>query len=92
MHPSSPYLIPPKSLEIDGVDKSMERCENAIRLPYITCFGIFESSVLKGKGFGAGSHLTVVWYQDEYAMPIDAYVLEHIKKIDWEKEAEEYDL
>jgi hypothetical protein len=85
------YLVPPVSLEMEGIDKSIKRYKDAIRLPYITCFGQFESSVLNGDKKNDGSWLTIVWYQDDFSMPIDDTIIEHIKLIDWENEAEGFE-
>jgi hypothetical protein len=88
MSPEGCYLVSPEFLELENVDKRIKRYKDAIRLPYITCFAEFDSSILEGDEENDASWLTVVWYQDEFAMPIDEGVLEQIKLIDWEREAE----
>ena len=85
------YLVPPKFLEVENIDKRIKRYNDAIRLPYITSIVQFESSVLKDDDENDGSFLSVVWYQDDFAMPIDKGVLEQIKLIDWEREAEGFE-
>ncbi|HIP12027.1 MAG TPA: hypothetical protein EYG73_04815 [Arcobacter sp.] len=92
MNAECTYLVPPIFLELENIDKSIEEYKDAIRLPYITCFAQFESSVLDGDERSHGSWLTIVWYQDDYSMPIDDVVLEHIKLIDWESKAEGFEL
>ncbi|CAA6799779.1 MAG: TIGR02996 domain-containing protein [uncultured Sulfurovum sp.] len=92
MNAECTYLVPPVSLELDNIDKKIKRYKDAIRLPYITCFAQFESSVLTGDESNNGSWLTIVWYQDDFPMPIDDAVLEHIKSIDWESKAEGFEL
>lgn len=81
------YLVPPPSIdmELDERVKSMDH--DGIRIPYITCYGLFNSSIIPG----FGSSLTIVWYQDGFATPIEESVLEHIKTIDWDKVAEGYE-
>ena len=39
-----------------------------------------------------GSQLAVVWFQQDFAMPIDPIVMEKIKALDWDAYAENYDL
>ena len=38
-----------------------------------------------------GSALTVVWFQENYAMPIDDLILEKIKQIPWAEIADEFE-
>ena len=86
MSSAATYLVSPPLIEVE-ID---ERDNDAIRMPYITCYGQFESSKIKGDEYNDGSWLIIVWYQEEFAMPIDASVIEHIKTIDWDSEAEGY--
>jgi len=85
---SSPatYLVSPPLIEVE----IEEHYKDAIRMPYITCYGQFESSKIKGDEYNDGSWLTIIWYQEEFAMPIDSSVTEHIKTISWEEVAEGY--
>ena len=90
MKPDKIYLVPPPILEVNVSKNIAENYPEAERIPYITCFAEFGSSGLK-EDDGYASWLTIVWYQDEFALPIDDAVIEHIKTIDWEHEAEGYD-
>jgi hypothetical protein len=89
MYAPTVYLVPPPSIEVDIDERSREHYKDVIRIPYITCYGQFESSQLDNSN--DGSWLTIVWYQDKFAMPIDSSVIEHIKTIDWESEAEGFE-
>ncbi|MDD5392542.1 MAG: hypothetical protein PHE17_05945 [Thiothrix sp.] len=61
------------------------------RLPLITCFGTFFSQpLLNDTEESNGSQLTLAWYQDELAMPLDNHVIEQIKALDWEQLAEPF--
>jgi hypothetical protein len=53
-------------------------------LPEITCIGLFWVSYIEV--------LTVVWFQNEMAMPIDPDVLKSIKALDWRALAMEYEI
>ncbi len=90
MNATKAYLISPPMFEVEVHEKVRHHYKDAIRMPYIVCFGQFDSSVLKGDNVNDGSWLTIVWYQDDFAMPIDESVIEHIKIIDWDSEAEGY--
>ena len=60
------------------------------RLPLLTCFARFISDPLGAEPDEDGSELGIVWYQDEFAMPVDEVVIEQIKTLDWEKLAVSY--
>jgi hypothetical protein len=90
MSAEATYLVPPFSLEVEVHARVKKHYKDAIRIPYITCYGQFESSVIKGDDVNDASCLTIVWYQDEFSMPIDESILEHIKTIDWDGKAEGY--
>ena len=91
MNSKATYLVPPPLTEVEVDKRVKEHYPDAIRIPYITCYGQFESSVIKGDADNDASFLTIVWYQDDFALPIDASVLEHIKTIDWDDVAEGYE-
>ena len=61
------------------------------RLPLMVCSALFISSPLKQKdkdaNFSDHSKLGVLWFQDAFAMPIDENIINHIKSVDWEKNA-----
>jgi uncharacterized protein (TIGR02996 family) len=60
-------------------------------LPSIVCVGEFESTPPVGNSESKGSELVVIWFQDEFAFPIDPAVREQIRAIDWEKHAVDFD-
>jgi hypothetical protein len=54
-------------------------------LPMVRCIGVFKSpEPAMNHGMDA-SYLTIVWYQNEFAPPIDDPVVEKIKAIDWDR-------
>jgi hypothetical protein len=64
--------------------------------PRIRCTAEFESIIVKNRKPRFGSRfsftcLNIIWYQDNYAFPIEPQVLERIKAIDWDKYSEEFD-
>ena len=50
-------------------------------LPRIACVGRFESFEAAKDRARDGSELTIIWFQDEFAFPIDPGVREHIRAI-----------
>jgi hypothetical protein len=53
----------------------------------ITCIGRFESTSPAKNLEMDGSLLTVIWLQDDFAMPISDAAMEAIKAIDWASHA-----
>lgn len=62
----------------------------AATLPAVTCVGRFMSGVLASEPDGFGSMLTVIWFQDEFALPIDPVVTIELGALDWEAHADSY--
>jgi hypothetical protein len=54
-------------------------------LPMVTCIGVLRDTAPARDPSKDGSMLTVVWFQDEYALPIDESVLEQLQSIDRER-------
>ena len=60
-------------------------------LPLVRCIGCFQSNAISGSPMDA-SFLTVVWYQDEFAMPVAQHILNAIKSLDWDSLATDTEL
>jgi uncharacterized protein (TIGR02996 family) len=85
-----PYLIQPTERLMTS-DEGDPWPEPRGLLPRIACVGRFESfDAAKDKARDA-SELTIVWFQDEFALPIDPGVREHVRAIDWERHAHDFD-
>jgi hypothetical protein len=52
-------------------------------IPGTACVGYFESCPPARNENEVYSYLAVVWFQEEYAMPINPVVVKQIKRIDW---------
>ena len=81
-------LIPPPRRDflrqpgdMDGLSRGGGRAPEW--LPMIQCEGEFSSVFPRTGEAGDGSCLTVVWFQNEYAMPIDPSAAEAIQALDW---------
>lgn len=53
------------------------------QIPSIICIAEFESYRPARDSDEFYSYLSIVWFQDEFALPIDPVVEEHIRGIDW---------
>ncbi len=54
-------------------------------LPHVTCIGRFESRAVAREESCYYSGLVVIWFQDEFAYPIDPGVMEKLRALDWER-------
>lgn len=61
-------------------------------LPIVTCVACFSHTRPARDLSKDCSVLKVVWFQNEFAMPIDEGVLEQLRSVDWEKAAEDVEL
>jgi uncharacterized protein (TIGR02996 family) len=78
-----PYLVPPVARPIDYRDLPYP-FGNPEALPSVTCVArLGSSSPARDKNKDC-SALTVIWFQDTFAFPIDPQVLEHFCGVDWE--------
>jgi hypothetical protein len=81
-----PFLIAPERRDYLRVQGDMASIRSEYRIPewmpLITCIGTFESSRISDKKMDA-SCLTIIWFQDNYAMPVSRAALAAIKSIDW---------
>ena len=59
-------------------------------LPAIVCIGHFDSGELDKPGSEPFSSMVIVWFQNEFAMPIDASVLTQIERLDWNARAKDW--
>lgn len=102
-----PYLVPPRETPIEGPDaeryleftrefsgtwseERKYRQLDPVRIPSVACIACFHSRAARDFRMDF-SALTVVWLQDEFALPIDPQVLEHLKALDWERLAGDFD-
>lgn len=98
-HPrSKPVLLPPARRDYFRTPGDMAEAKrgafadrNIEWLPLVTCVGEFESSSPARDPEMHASTLTVVWFQAEWAMPIDPAALEAIKKLDWDRLATDFE-
>ena len=61
-------------------------------LPAVCCMACFFGLTTPRNPDMHLSFLTVVWYQDDFAMPIDASVLVQLRSLDWDSIANDVEL
>lgn len=86
MNGAKPFLLAPTRRNYLREPGDMDHMPTVIGpaewIPLVRCIGVFSNSSNKHPGTHE-SYLTIVWFQDEYAMPIDARILERIAFINW---------
>lgn len=88
---SEPFLIEPdvREIELPTVVMKWKKTGHE-RIPYVACIAFFKSGPTMKNEEADASYCTIVWFQDELAMPIDAPILEKIKAFDWDAHAVDY--
>jgi len=82
-----PHLIQPKEESVEYIEGKVYPFGTPAAFPGVTCVGRFNSlspARDKAKDY---SGLVVIWFQHDFAFPIDAEVLKNLEVIDWEKHA-----
>jgi uncharacterized protein (TIGR02996 family) len=82
-----PYLVPPVVRPIDWREERPYPFGTPEELPRVTCVARVRSHRPAREMNKDGSALTVIWFQDEFAFPIDPRVLEHLRGLDWDSRA-----
>ena len=89
---SMPFIIRPKEEPIKLSPEAKERYSKRpkefqpMALPNITCIANFSSGPIDQQNYSL-SYLSIVWFQNDYAMPINTNILKKIKEINWEQRA-----
>jgi hypothetical protein len=79
---AEPFLFRPEQTPFD-IGRKYPFGEPAT-IPAVRCIAYFECLFPTPKGQDADySCMTMVWFQDEFAMPIDPDVLNKIRAVDW---------
>lgn len=83
----STFLVPPKQTPLRRSRLTPPNRPAQMILPAIAVAAEFESNAPVGNVNVSGwdkSRLSVIWYQDSWALPIDPDVIEHILGVDWD--------
>jgi hypothetical protein len=84
-----PYLIQPTERFLDIGRKYPFGTPSS--LPEVICIGRFDSLQPARNPTSDLSGLVVIWFQEDFAFPIDQEVLTKLLAIDWEKHAADMD-
>jgi hypothetical protein len=87
-HGQDPYLIPPAQTPIDLPARISTPFGKPIRLPSVLCVARYISSLPAHNTSDPimyYSQLSVIWFQEDFAFPIESAILEALREIDWEK-------
>lgn len=85
-NPQSVYLIQPEQRLIDDdIEKYKSPLDIPKELPNIECHLRVTSDRVTNDKNQTDSTMLIIWFQDEFAFPIDPFVLEKIKTIPYRK-------
>jgi uncharacterized protein (TIGR02996 family) len=86
-----PYLIRPGETPIDYARDEPYPFGQPASLPSVACVGRFSSFQPARDPSRDYSVLVVIWFQEEFALPIDPEVWEKLLAIDWQQHARDCD-
>jgi hypothetical protein len=87
-HGRAPYLIPPAQTPITFPGSTRYPFGEPIRIPGILCVARYNSRLPvhdHSDPIMYYSQLSVIWFQEDFAFPIEDAVLAALREIDWEK-------
>ena len=86
-----PYLIEPVESPIN-IGRDYPLGEPA-KIPEITCVASFESNYTEQQeSILYRSIAKIIWFQEEFALPIERSIIDQIKSIDWPMISTEYEI
>ncbi|MGW5195170.1 hypothetical protein ACWEOO_38365 [Kribbella sp. NPDC004138] len=85
----SGYLVPVEQEPIEGFEDYPSG--GAARLPAIRVEALFSSTALSGDPCDR-STARVIWYQHQWALPIETPILAHLSSVEWASIAADEDL
>lgn len=85
-----PRLIPPQVTVRERPARGNAEARIGHFLPAITCIGEFVSSPPARDPGMLVSSVTLVWHQDNFALPIADNALEEIRRLEWDAMAEDW--
>jgi hypothetical protein len=87
-----PYLVPPTEKPIDyKSDGSRYPFGTPAQLPSVLCVARLESFKPTGDSSCYASGLIVIWFQSDFALPIEDEILHHLSLTDWNSHAGSFD-
>jgi hypothetical protein len=81
-----PFLIQPVERDLAVSEEVRQRYPYPLRkLPSVVCLAAFESVPPARDQTECYSFLKIVWFQEEFALPIDPEVEKQIREVDWNR-------
>ena len=90
-YPGAPFLVPPVETPTPALDPWHQHLGPPSSLPAITCVAHFTSDRPARSEYADFSGLVVLWFQDDYAFPIDPAAFDQIRALDWDRIAADLD-
>lgn len=87
----TPHLIEPEQEPLEWTRDRPYPFGDPAALPPVWCRGRFESFETARDPSQERSGLIIVWFQHEWALPVDAQVLERVKALNWNGIASDYE-
>lgn len=84
------YLVKPVTKPIKHDPSKRYPFGTPESLPAITCVGRFMCHAPARSAKAHGSNLAIIWFQDEFAFPIDPTVLDLMRMVDWKSCARDF--
>jgi len=81
-----PLVLKPVANAVEQPERRSSR-RGSVARPAATCAAKFWSEKLAGDDRGIASLLRVIWFQDDFAFPIDHVVVAALEALDWEAQA-----
>jgi hypothetical protein len=81
-----PLVLKPVAEAVEQPERRSSGRRSVAR-PAATCAARFWSEKLAGDDQGIASLLRVIWFQDDFAFPIDRAVVAELEALDWEANA-----
>ncbi len=91
LNQGEPHLIPPVETPIKYPPGRKYPFGDPASIPRIGCIGRFHSLQHARDSKMDYSGLVIVWFQADFAFPIDPAVLEQLRLLDWERLAHDYE-
>ena len=79
----APWLVEPTSTPVPWSGDQPYPFGEPAMLPEVVCAAEFQSSQHEQSGLWGYSRLTVIWFQNEWALPIAPDAIDGIQQIDW---------
>ncbi|HEV7694384.1 MAG TPA: hypothetical protein VGO52_26345 [Hyphomonadaceae bacterium] len=88
--PPPVFLVPPFETPISMPDGKPYPFETPARLPSVTCIARLQSYTTRDPDMDY-SNLTVIWFQEAFALPIAEDISTQLQQLDWTRLATDYE-